>query len=53
LPLAAEVVVGADPDPAGRRAALDAAQGWRAEGRKVRIAVPEGGDFNDLLRGRA
>ena len=44
------VVIAADPDDAGRRAARDAWIRWTAEGRKVRIALPDGaGDFNDLL----
>jgi putative DNA primase/helicase len=51
LPLAAEVVIAADPDPAGLRAAHLAADRWTAEGRRVRIAAPPpGGDFNDLLQ---
>jgi putative DNA primase/helicase len=48
------LVVAADPDPEGERAAVSAALRWRAEGRSVRIARPTGaGDFNDLLRKRA
>ncbi|WP_431268681.1 toprim domain-containing protein [Dankookia sp. P2] len=48
------VVIAADPDPAGERAAHDAAHRWRGEGRTVRIATPDaaGSDFNDLLRAR-
>jgi putative DNA primase/helicase len=44
------VVIAADPDQPGRDAARDGWIRWRAEGRHVRIAVPDGvGDFNDLL----
>jgi phage/plasmid primase-like uncharacterized protein len=47
------VVIAADPDDAGRDAAREAWGRWRAEGREVRIAMPDGtGDFNDLLRNR-
>jgi hypothetical protein len=47
-----EVVIAADPDPVGLAAAYAAARGWRAYGRRVRIAVPPpgAGDFNDLAR---
>ena len=46
------VVVAADPDDPGERAAVAAALRWRAEGREVRIARPEPGrgDFNDMLQ---
>ena len=45
------VVIAADADGPGRKAAQDAAARWRAEGRRVRIATPDvpGLDFNDLL----
>ena len=47
------VVIAADPDDVGRKAARDAWIRWTAEGREVRIAVPDaGGDFNDLLMAR-
>ena len=47
------VVIAADPDDVGRKAARDAWIRWMAEGREVRIAVPDaGGDFNDLLMAR-
>ncbi len=48
------VLIAADRDPAGTRAAHDAATRWRAEGRRVRIAWPDaaGQDFNDLLASR-
>jgi Toprim domain len=47
------VVIAADPDEPGRKAARDAWFRWRGEGREVRIATPDGsGDFNDLLRMR-
>ena len=46
-----EVIIAADPDVVGIRAAYEAAQRWLAEGRRVRIARPPvGQDFNDLLR---
>jgi phage/plasmid primase-like uncharacterized protein len=52
-PEARRVVIAADPDTAGRRAARDAWIRWRAEGRDVRVAVPDSADdFNDLLRKR-
>jgi phage/plasmid primase-like uncharacterized protein len=52
-PEARRVVVAADPDAAGRKAARDAWIRWIAEGREVRVALPDGaGDFNDLLRNR-
>jgi phage/plasmid primase-like uncharacterized protein len=51
----ARVVVAADPDGPGQRAAWQAAERWRAEGRQVRVATPDdpADDFNDLLRRRA
>jgi putative DNA primase/helicase len=50
---ARRVVIAVDPDDAGRKAARDAWIRWRAEGREVRVAVPDGAsDFNDLLRNR-
>ena len=49
-PEARRVVIAADPDAAGRNAARDAWARWTAEGREVRIALPDGvGDFNDLI----
>lgn len=53
LPLAAEVVIAADHDAAGLRAAYRAAERLSHEGRRVRVAVPDHGDFNDLLQGVA
>ncbi|MFM9958947.1 MAG: toprim domain-containing protein, partial [Phycisphaerales bacterium] len=50
LPLAAEVIIAADADEPGLKAAGDAAARWVREGRRVRIAVPPEGDFNDVLR---
>lgn len=46
------VVIAADHDGPGRRAAAGAARRWRAEGRAVRIVQPDGRgrDFNDLYR---
>ena len=50
LPIAAEIVIAADPDPTGLAAAYDAAERWHNEGRRVRIAEPPPGqDFNELL----
>jgi putative DNA primase/helicase len=48
------VVIAADADGPGRRAADEAARRWRAEGRRVRVATPDlpGQDFNDLLLAR-
>jgi putative DNA primase/helicase len=45
------VVIAADPDPPGMRAANAAAARWQAEGRRVRIATPNKPecDFNNLL----
>ncbi len=52
LPLAAEVVIAADHDEAGLKAAEEAAALWSSQGRKVWIAQPPklGTDFNDLAR---
>ena len=50
LPIAAEIVIAADPDPTGLAVAYDAAERWHNEGRRVRIAEPPPGqDFNKLL----
>lgn len=48
------VVIAADHDGPGRRAAAGAARRWRAEGRTVRIFQPDTPrlDFNDLYRTR-
>lgn len=45
------VTIAVDHDRAGQRAASRAAARWRAEGRTVRVAVPDrpGQDFNDVL----
>ncbi len=45
------IIIAADSDPAGERAARDGALRWSREGRKVRIARPdrENCDFNDIL----
>jgi hypothetical protein len=50
-PEARSVVIAADPDWHGREAARAAWHRWKAEGRDVRIAIPdrEKQDFNDLL----
>ena len=51
------IIILADHDAsgAGERAAYAAADGWLADGRQVRIAMPPqpGTDFNDVLLGRA
>lgn len=48
-----EVIVLADGDDPGEAAAREAAQRWRNEGRRVRIArPPRGMDFNDVLVSR-
>lgn len=47
-----EVIICADADVAGERAALAAAERFSAQGREVRIARPSGAnDFNDMLKG--
>jgi putative DNA primase/helicase len=48
------VAIAADPDVPGVDAANEAAERWRAEGRRVRIVCPKdiGQDFNDLLLSR-
>jgi hypothetical protein len=49
-----DVIVLADGDEAGERAARDCALRWKRQGRRVRIArPPQGLDFNDMLSGRA
>lgn len=45
-----DVIVLADGDDPGEAAALDCAQRWKREGRRVRIArPPKGMDFNDMV----
>ena len=53
-PAIRDVIVAADNDPPGLRAANRAVARWKAEGRTVRLAVPDraGADFNDVLRDR-
>jgi len=53
-PMVRAVVIAADSDGPGRRAAHRAARRWLAEGRAVRIALPDlpGQDFNDVLLAR-
>ena len=47
-----DIVLIADGDPAGERAAVVAAHRFSGEARRVRIApAPSGTDFNDMLRG--
>ncbi len=49
-----DVVILADGDDAGERAAMQAARRWKGEGRRVRIArPPRGEDFNDIARRNA
>ncbi len=46
-----DVIIAADGDDAGERAACAAARRWAREGRRVRIArAPAGFDFNDVLQ---
>jgi putative DNA primase/helicase len=53
-PTVRDVVILADGDDAGERAAMQAARRWKAEGRRVRIArPPRGEDFNDIVRRHA
>src|SRR5690606_10647465 len=57
LPLPAtarNVILAADADLPGQRAAWAAARRLEAEGRRVRVAMPDTatGDFNDILRAR-
>jgi DNA primase len=48
------VILLADGDQPGAKAALGAATKWKGEGRRVRIAsAPDGLDFNDVLLERA
>ncbi len=49
------VTVAADRDGPGLKAAREAANRWKLEGRTVRIAAPDrdGQDFNDLLQERS
>ena len=49
------VTIATDADTVGMREARTAARRWQAEGRTVRIALPDtpGHDFNDLLQARA
>ena len=50
-PMVRAVVIAADADPPGQRAADQAARRWQAEGRSVRICTPDQADqdFNDVL----
>lgn len=51
-PLAQEIIIAGDNDPAGRKAAYQAAENWTREGRDVRLAFPPmDQDFNDMLKG--
>jgi putative DNA primase/helicase len=53
-PIVRTVIICADNDGAGQRAAWIAAERWCAEGRRVRIAIPPepDTDFVDLFLGR-
>jgi len=56
LPASArELIIAGDADAPGRRAARTAARRCEAEGRHVRVALPDtaGTDFNDILRARS
>ena len=45
-----DIIIIADGDDPGRKAAAAAAQRWRRRDRRLRIAfAPDGIDFNDLL----
>lgn len=47
-----EIIIAADHDEAGLKAAYNAAELWGSQGRLVRVSVPpQGQDFNDVLRG--
>lgn len=48
-----EIIIAADHDPAGLRAAYNAAEQWTSIGKKVRVSFPKepGKDFNDCLKG--
>jgi putative DNA primase/helicase len=51
LPLAQTIIIAADPDEAGIRAAWSSARKWADEGRLVKIALPAPTkDFNDILQ---
>jgi putative DNA primase/helicase len=53
-PQVRSVVIAADPDEPGRRAANAAWRRWKADGRRVRISTPNAGrgDFNEILKRR-
>lgn len=53
LPSTAQsILIAADNDPTGLRAAMEASKRWISEGRRVKIAIPlKGNDMNDLLQG--
>lgn len=52
--LVRSVVITVDRDPAGERAAREAAWRWQREGRRVRLMLPDriGADANDILMER-
>lgn len=51
LPLASTIIIAADHDDAGLKAAKSAAKKWSLQGRVVKISCPSerGADFNDAL----
>lgn len=53
LPFAKTIIIAADHDSVGIKAAVHAAALWVSEGRIVKIALPtkKGEDFNDMLKG--
>jgi hypothetical protein len=53
LPLASTIIIAADNDDAGLKAARSTAKKWSLQGRTVKIAYPpeKGSDFNDVLMG--
>ncbi|MEI7670044.1 MAG: toprim domain-containing protein [Pseudomonadota bacterium] len=51
LNIIGSIIIAADHDTAGVKAAHECAEKWYAQGRKVQIALPpKGKDFNDLLK---
>jgi hypothetical protein len=53
LPLGQQIIIACDNDPAGLKAADQAAENWTKQGRDVRLAIPPSNkDFNDLITGK-
>jgi putative DNA primase/helicase len=44
------IIILADPDSTGLREAQAAVDRWESEGKRVTIAVPDDGDWNDMLK---